>query len=465
MILPPLPDSFEINFQEEANLWGWLSNRFPVKASLLLELGEVTDEKIGFVLMTREQIAGLVAKALGDHNEKLAQQLFDMTTPIQTRREYTRKSIRIGQGEYLELLYLKIINSTSFSNVLIDVLTKPMVRFIDEIDNEYGSVISDKIQRLRDLTLNWKEITPDPRSRNVEYTFIHLKEKPSPYLGSQENIHDKLIDLAKTMGYLQNLPHDMVDGPDPVYSELQNKWTESLEKELKTGINMEVSISKEESLSFRLFGYAKTEIDPVQLEQLYQNNEFDIDSYLEKYCEYPYGEELEKELKKYEQWRQKFSKIIEKYKTITLGYFVNLAKYQIDVKSDKEFEVNINQKFHDEIIEKFEKSREDILTELNQYEYRDFNDLVQKVMMEGNEEDYQQVKQLFTIGKAEENFNTISWYGKDLIQNEIAKYPVISYYCPNDLVPLLAVILKKYSLYNLIKSVSSKYNTLNTETS
>ena len=358
--------------------------------------------------------------------------------------------MRIGQGTYLKLLQLKIKKDTSFSDVIIEVLKDPMIRYIDEIEEKYGGVLSDKIEILRSKTVKWNEITPDSRSRNVEYNFIRLEDRPTSIL-EHEDIREILPELAKTLGYIQNLPYDMAGGPDSIYTEFQAAWEESLETELKAGINMEVNIDPEsDELSFRIFGYAKTKVDQIKLEELYLKNDYQIDGAIEKYCTYPYGEELEKELEKYEKWSQKFSKIVEKYRELSLGFFVDLAKYRVDVKSDKEFEIVNNQDYFDETENRFRESRKDILRELDHYEYMDFNELIRKVMMTGNETDYRQVKQLFKIGKAEDNFRKVYWFGKNLIQSEIAKYPVISYYAPNEIIPLLSVILNENNLYDLI---------------
>jgi hypothetical protein len=448
--LPSLPEAFELNQKEIALLWGWLTNRFPVKTSLLKTLGEKVSSKKDLILLTRAQIATLVTKALSSNNETVAHQLFEMTAPSQTRKEYTRRSMRIGQGTYLKLLQLKIKKDTSFSDVIIEVLKDPMIRYIDEIEEKYGGVLSDKIEILRSKTVKWNEITPDSRSRNVEYNFIRLEDRPTSIL-EHEDIREILPELAKTLGYIQNLPYDMAGGPDSIYTEFQAAWEESLETELKAGINMEVNIDPEsDELSFRIFGYAKTKVDQIKLEELYLKNDYQIDGAIEKYCTYPYGEELEKELEKYEKWSQKFSKIVEKYRELSLGFFVDLAKYRVDVKSDKEFEIVNNQDYFDETENRFRESRKDILRELDHYEYMDFNELIRKVMMTGNETDYRQVKQLFKIGKAEDNFRKVYWFGKNLIQSEIAKYPVISYYAPNEIIPLLSVILNENNLYDLI---------------
>lgn len=446
-----LPSEFDYDEKELAELWGSLTNRFPVDKQLLKDLRNEYKDQEGLVLLTRKAISNLVVESFEKQLEKKAKQLFELTNPVTKEHNYTRKSMRIGQGEYLELLYMKINNDTSFSNVLIDVLSEPLMQYVNELEVQYGSILSDSINTLKKSIQNWREEIPPPRSRDVDYQFIPIKEIRAPLHEKKDVFIEKLQEIAITRGYLENLPDDIYSGPDDIFKEFQAGWEKKLEENLSRGLDFEVYVEGDK-LSFKLYTGAFSQIDRVKLEELYQINEFFMDPILKKYCYYPYKEDLEEEWKRLENHHKRFTYIIEKTGIITLGIQIDIGKYYAVIKSGKKFEIITNQRFMDEVDEKLVKHQEEIFQDLKHYEAEETKDLIQKVMEKGDEADYRLVSQLFSIGNVRQNMNVVAWKGKEMIEDVIAKYPIISYNVPDTIAPLLTLGLKQHDLFDMIQN-------------
>lgn len=451
--LPSLPNTFGKNEKGQAELWGTLTNRFPVDNSLITDLSEEKMDPEGFTLKTRVEISGLISKALKSNEQRSAKTLFEITRPVHQRRDYTRKSLRIGQGEYLNLLYLKIKKETSFSSVLIDVLTPAMIQYVEDLNSKHGDTIPDQIFNLREQVLKWRETAPEARSRNVSYNYIEAHEKY--FLGDErrDSFLENMRNATKTFGYLQNLPEDIYTGPDPIYQELQDEWDKEIDKHYKTGVYREVYIDENmpNTLSFRIIMVPIVSVDRLRMEEINQKHDYEIDRHIEKYFLDKDSDYYIKLLEKYKGAPNKFSLILEHGIDISLGYEIILSKYYVDVKNENEFEIKINLEYLKELEGMLDRSEKDILDEVKHYDYDNFDDLIHKVMMSGDEAEYRLVSQLFSLGDTRYNLRPLVSYGSTLIQNEIAKYPVISYYIPHSLTPLSSIILKEHDLYRLIK--------------
>ncbi len=275
-----------------------------------------------------------------------------------------------------------------------------------------------------------------------------------PFLPNlDQSIIDELINYAKIMSYLENLPYDIIHGPDHIYLEFKEKWDGELEKQLKSGILMDIYIDNQNSvkLSFKLYVTVPIEVDRLGLEELYLKYDF-IDNYLKKYCLYPDTSYLKSEFNKYKDYPKKFIQIIENLdNNIYIGYTVNISKYFINVESDKKFNIIHDNNHYKKNKDLLKNNLKEIISELrNNYEYTSRNDLIQKIMTNGNKKDYDLVSLLFSIENAIKYQIGIYEFGQYLIENEVIKYPVISYYIPKNLTPLLSIILKTNLLYNLI---------------
>jgi len=453
--MPSLPDTFSKNEKGQAELWGSLTNRFPVDYALIAEIDDEKSFPDGFTLKTREEISNLISQAMKAKKQRTAKTLFEITRPVTQRRDYTRKSMRIGQGEYLDLLYLKIKKDTSFSNVLIDVLTPSTIQYVENLNSKYGDTLPDQIFNLREQILKWRETAPEARSRNVGYNYIEAKENYFFPPDERDAFLENIRNATKTFGYLKNLPADIYSGPDPIYQELQDEWNKEIDNHYKTGVYREVYIDENmpNLLSFRIVIVPSVSIDSIRMEEIYQKYDYRIDEYIEKYVLDKDSEFFKKLLERYKGTPNKFTSILEHVHDISLGYEITLSKYYIEVKNKNEFEIKINMEYLKELEGMLTRSEKDILDEVKEYDYINFDDLIHKVMMSGSEIEYRLVSQLFSIGDTRYNLHTIVGYGSSLIKNEIAKYPVISYYIPHSLAPLSSIILKENNLHNLVKDL------------
>jgi len=456
--LPRLPDTFGKKEQGQAELWAALTNRFPVNNALIADLDDKKSNPDGFTLKTRLEISGLISHALKANEQRTAKTLFEITRPVTQRRDYTRKSLRIGQGEYLDLLYLKRKKETSFSSVLIDVLTPAMIQYVENLKSKYGDTLRDQIFNLREQILKWRETAPEARSRNVSYNYIEAKENYFFPAGERDSFLESMRNATKTFGYLLNLPADIYSGPDLIFQELQDEWDKEIDNHYKTGVYREVYIDENmpNTLSFRIVMVPIVSVDSIRMEEIYQKYDYGIDGYIEKYFLDKDSEPYKKLLERYKGTPNKFTNILEHGLDISLGYEITLSKYYVEVINENEFEIKINLKYFKELEDMLTRSEKDILDEVKHYDYTTFDELIHKVMMSGNEVEYRLVSQLFSIGDTRYNLRAIVGYGSSLITKEIAKYPVISYYIPHSLVPLSSIILKEKKLHKLIKA--SMYN-------
>jgi len=163
------PQEFDLKKKAEAEFWAWLMDGYAVPADTRNAKAE---PKI--LVLTKDTIKSAIHEALEEGNSQRAQELLDAASkPTEEfNKAIVRKSIRVGQGEYARLLYLKILERTSFADVLMKVLMSPCKRKVKELKHQYSRnqlYEGNKLDHLLNAIEQWEREKPKSRAAVAEW--------------------------------------------------------------------------------------------------------------------------------------------------------------------------------------------------------------------------------------------------------------------------------------------------------
>jgi len=163
------PQEFDLKKKAEAEFWAWLMDGYAVSADTRNAKAE---PKI--VVLSKDTIKSAIHDALKKNNSQRAQELLDAASkpPEEFNEAIIRKSIRVAPGEYVRLLYLKILEHTSFADVLMKVLINPCKKKVKELKHHYsGNQLSagNKLDHLLNAIEQWEKEKPKSRANVAEW--------------------------------------------------------------------------------------------------------------------------------------------------------------------------------------------------------------------------------------------------------------------------------------------------------
>jgi len=163
------PREFGLKKKAEAEFWAWLMDGYAVSADTRNAKAE---PKI--VVLSKDTIKSAIHEALNKGNSQRAQELLDAASkPLEEFNEaMIRRSIRVAPGEYVRLLHLKMLERTSFADVLMKVLINPCKKMVKELKHYYPGnqpFSGNKLDHLLNAIEQWEKKKPESRANVAEW--------------------------------------------------------------------------------------------------------------------------------------------------------------------------------------------------------------------------------------------------------------------------------------------------------
>jgi len=443
--------------KDEAKFWAWLTNRYVIPFTLLEEL-KIEDLDADYLLSTRDEIKKYVSLAFQKGNHTVADKLFDLIQTNEDDENLVRKSMRVGKGEYIALYCLKLSEEISFSKILIKILTEPVVEFLEEFYETYGNSLSDKLQHLLNVTNKWYSDTPEPRIRDVDwnindiYDYFFTEHKFSDLSNELSTFLLMELRIKESLDYLE-------DGPSDIFKEFSSEWEKQVFEKYFMKFEL-IPFVNEGCLELTLYHNSYAVIDEQRERELFfKYEDHPVISFIQRF-HLEGGESSEGEY-------YGLNNSNEQFKQVLIGAKITIGKYKVITKSSKEIEIQIDEDYYKITLskykEKFNQLKKIFLILNKIYDRKEiekidldqihieWEELISNVIDKGDPYEYNIVSTMFKINNIVRNLRVIIERGKQYIEREVIKYPVISYYINKDLSLVLPIVLKEHNLYKLIK--------------
>ncbi|MFX0206250.1 MAG: hypothetical protein ACFFDT_09700, partial [Candidatus Hodarchaeota archaeon] len=238
--------------RQEVEFWAWLTESYILPGALESKLSK---NIASYRLVSTNEIRQLIADAFEKRDSKLADNLLEIASKQQLMSyEIIRKSSRLKTGEYLKLLYIKLLEDTSFSDIIIKILKPYTKKYLEQFRTKWKEQLTqstERVEHLFRLTESWDEMSPESRSRAVDMglqDYEGKKEIPMDYPYTHDMIKEFLPDF-----YLSELNRKLLfdEGPvyrerSRVYDEFEKRWKEDLEKHPIGNLSLNVSIDEKD---------------------------------------------------------------------------------------------------------------------------------------------------------------------------------------------------------------------------
>jgi predicted CopG family antitoxin len=275
--------------KDEAEFWAWITEAHAVPESLIQSPEDKTEQ--GYRVLSADELKQLIANAFDKGNQQLADRLLSIVSqPQQVSDELIRKSLRLKTGEYLKLLYAKLLEKTSFSDILIRILTPKAKAYLESLLSRHPDQLSgnNRLEHLQSLVESWIDMSPDSRSRAVDMGLRDYEGKTDiqpDYPYQLDQIKTSLSDFILN-GLEKKLLY--VDGPifrerSRAYEEFRQQWEEELKEnplgEIYLGVAIDpTSVSR---LIFQPTCILRSFLTVEQQQDLFEKyGENDINSFL-----------------------------------------------------------------------------------------------------------------------------------------------------------------------------------------
>ncbi len=243
--------TFSISQEKEAEFWAWLTEGHVIPEPLASQ--SISKPNQGFRVVSTEEIKLLITDALDKGNEAQVNQLLEIASqPQPLSNELLRKSLRIGNGEYLKLLYVKLLENTSFSDVIVRMLTPYAINYLSAFKGEHKLELGKENQRLdhlMSLIKSWQTISPESRSRAVDMGLIEFEgtnELPPDFPHKLDDVKTAISRVI--IGELErelfgSFPQDA----NKVYEDFRREWSREISENPLNGLTLEASIDQEDT--------------------------------------------------------------------------------------------------------------------------------------------------------------------------------------------------------------------------
>jgi hypothetical protein len=410
-------DQLEFSTKErsKAEFWAWLTDGFVLSKETEKTKDNPKPER-KLTVMSRVRMKDAIRDALRRRSPERAQELLEIASkPTEDLREdMVRKSIRVSPGEYTKLLYLKILERSSFADVMMKALFEPCRKKAEEITHlptVKTPIANERLQHLLEVINDWANEKPETRASIVQTG--HWSKRPGvsaatePFHRKAANLNDvpsfdlsdaKSIAMiepfyAKTLVEKENLADtkdafsrlaladifakvsagDQSKSVIDLFNEFKEEWKEKVQGEFFDHLSFHVFIDhsdKKPEFFFELFFECTTTFDAKrELELFLKYGEENVIDFVNKIKGYCFPTEAD-----------------GKYKGITKSKEYENAHSSPYENDDEDFRVSIGTDFDFTCCKISATTPEDFLTDSNQIEQpylenlrRQFEPLMQKI--------------------------------------------------------------------------------------
>jgi len=168
-----IPREFDLKKKTEAEFWAWLTEGYTFVTDFPKSSNEAKPER-KIVVLSKEDIKLKVQDAMKKNDREKVQELLEIASKSSegVSNDMVRKSTRVGSGEYAKLFYVKILERTSFADVIMKLLLKPCKAKVEELKSKfYGHSfsIANKLDHLMKAIDEWEKEKPESRAGMAEW--------------------------------------------------------------------------------------------------------------------------------------------------------------------------------------------------------------------------------------------------------------------------------------------------------
>lgn len=467
--------------KKELEFWSWLTEGYLVPDPL-----EFTPSKkvSKYQLVTTDEIKQLLADAFDQGKTQLADNLLEIASKREVLSdELVRKSSRLKTGEYLKLLYIKLLEETSFSEVIIKILKPYSRKYLDSFRSKYQEHISqneDRINHLYNLIDKWDEISPESRSRAVDLGLLDFegkKEIPIDYPSKLEEAKNYLPDF-----YLGELDRKFKfkEGTrikTKVNAEFETRWREELDKYPLGDILLNVSIDEkdENKLLLKPTVRLSRHLDYDELIKLFEEyGENNVVGYINLFTVNISGKQVD--------YLNPFE--LEEYDYIFFWTVIDLPSCHVTIKDAENFGIefsdqtdysenlfrdhrildhtveslckkleldhaNFFEKDKNQLHRDLEKGRNELYS-LNRYmRSNTWNEFLKLATRLAKPEDFLSIKKISTYRNQILNSFKVEGLIDNLVYSSIIRRSVVSFYVNTDVWRFLPLVLKEQDWFNI----------------
>jgi hypothetical protein len=469
--------------KKELRFWSWLTESYVLPDPL-----EFTPSKkvTKYQLVTTEEIRQLIADAFDQGNTQLADNLLEIASKREIPSdELVRKSIRLKTGEYLKLLYIKLLEETSFSEAIIKILMPYSRNYLDSFSRKYHEYITqhqDRINHLYKLIDKWDEMSPESRQRAVDMgiqDFEGTKDIPIDYPYKLEEVKNYLPDFF--LGELDRKFHfrdSTFNIPiTEVHAEFEKRWRNELDEYPLGNMILNVTINEQDKnqLLFKPTVRLSRHLYYDELMKLSEEyGERSVVGYINMFKKYD-GEKQEDYLNPFE---------LDEYDHIFFGTDIDLPSCQVTIRDAENYEIDfIEQTDYSENLYKdhyvldrmveslckkigidhanplekdkkqlqknLEKGRNELFS-LHQYMRSDtWNNFLKLATRLAEPEDFQSIRKISTYRNQILNYFKVENLIYNLVDSSINRRSVVSFYVNTDVWRFLPLVLKEQDWFNI----------------
>jgi len=463
--------------KKELDFWAWLTESYVIPDPLDFAPSKKAKK---YRLISTDEIRQLIADAFDNGNTHLADNLLEIASVREElSNELVRKSIRLKNGEYLKLLYIKLLEETSFSEVIIKILMPYTRKYLDSFINKYQEIISEnreRIDHLYNLITKWDETSPESRSRAIDMglqDYEGTKNIPIDYPYKLDEVKKYLPDF-----YLGELDRklEFVDGPvyrpkTKVNTEFERRWKEELD-EFPLGdmvLNVEIDENDVSKLIFKPFVRLSRHLYYEELLKLFEEyGEKNVLGYINLFTVTVGGKQVDY-LNHLE---------TDDYEHIYFWIDIDLPSCQVNIEDAENYEIDFidqekyleilyrelrvlenyveslsnkidfdHKKFFEKDQKKLEKDHERGLNELHSLHLyirsNTWNEFLKLATRLAKPEDFLDIKKISTYRNQMLNFYQVEGLFYDIIKSSIERRSVVSFYVNTDVWRFLPLVLKE----------------------
>jgi len=292
--------TFSLGQEKEAEFWAWLTEGHIISELLAPQPSGKANQRLRVV--STEEIKQLITDALDKGDKLLINKLLEIASqPQPLSSDLIRKSVRVGNGEYLKLLYVKLLEQTSFSEVIVHMLVPYAMDYLNSFRSQHEKELEDKSPRLNHLIAlieSWQSMSPESRSRAVDmgiYDYEGMKEVSPDYPYKLDDIKATLSRFI--FGELEKEFSGAIHYKrTEVYEEFKKEWSKELSEAPLSLMTLEASIDPGDTnrVVFTPKAYLTKRLTVEDQEKLFEKyGEDDVVSFVQRYTPGASGNEKE----------------------------------------------------------------------------------------------------------------------------------------------------------------------------
>ena len=242
--------TFPANQEREADFLAWLTEGHVIFES---QKNQPEGKQGVFRVVSIEEIKQLITDAFEKREDTQVNNLLCLASQSQPlSNDLIRKSLRVGSGEYLKLWYVKLLEKTSFSDVIVRMLIPIAIDYLSTYKRNRLQEIGEENKRFKHLLQlleQWPNISPESRERAVDMRLADFEMDHELLPNSPRNLENIKNSVSRVI--LSELESQLFPQPfdyrKDVFEELKQEWAKDLVENPLSSMTLEASIEASDS--------------------------------------------------------------------------------------------------------------------------------------------------------------------------------------------------------------------------